>query len=382
MDMRFQGVCERAAAQWEVPALVAGTSIGGREEVVPVGCEPDDRFRIASITKCVTALTALAVLDPDERTGVWPEDVCVRHLLSHTSGFDCELPDGDNARFGDDDGALGRCAAALPGVRRLVGAEDVWSYANTGYWLVGWLTAERAGETYEDAVARQVLGPAGLDATAFDEPGLAGTGRLALADPYPRSRRPSGGLTSTIGDLLRLGRFLLGSPQLAQLTAAHGRPIAGVYGFGLAGERVGGVEVWGHGGSYGGFQSTLLLVPSLDAVFAGLSNSSLGTKALRTIEDAFLEETTGARRPEASYRTLEPGAYDAFAGTYENSDGRYTVEPAGEGLVVHVGDEELIGLAIDERTFQVPAGEHVNERFDFPRAGLGRFGSRLATQVA
>ena len=380
MDTRFRGVCEEAAAQWQVPALAVGRSLGGAEEVVALGCDPGARFRIASITKPLTATLAVALLGGDEGVRVWPDDVRVRHLLSHTSGFDCELPDADQLRFGDGDDALERCVAELPGVRRWVGSEEIWSYANTGYWLAGALAAERAGESYEDALARHVLEPAGLAETSFAPPDLAGTGADASAGPYPRARRPSGGLTSTVADLLRFGRWHLERPDGGQLRVAHGRPVAGVYGLGLIGERVGGLEVWGHGGSWGGFQSSLLLVPERDAVFAGLTNASNGSKALRAIEDAFLHAATGARRPDPAFVTLTPDAYRGLTGTYANADGAFEVgRPDGsDGLVVAFADEQAIGLPLDRRTFHVPAGAHVGERFDFPRPGLARFAGRLA----
>src|SRR5579864_9499518 len=104
----IRAAAEAAAERWEVPALVVATDAG----TVAVGCDPAARFRIASVTKPLTALLALRVLDLEAPTGVWPEDVRVRHLLAHVSGYDCEL-DGDLARFGDGDDALARCVAEL-----------------------------------------------------------------------------------------------------------------------------------------------------------------------------------------------------------------------------------------------------------------------------
>jgi CubicO group peptidase (beta-lactamase class C family) len=380
----FPALCEAVAADWDVPSLAVGLAAGGEVETVFLGCEPDTRFRIASITKPFTATLATAVLDLEAPTGVWPGDVRVRHLLSHTSGFDCELPDGDNDKHGFGDDALTRCVQEVAEVRRFLPVETVWSYANSGYWLAGWLAAERCGETFEDALARHVIGPAGLEATSFSEPDLAGTGEGARELPYPRSRRPSGGLTSTVADLLRFGAWHLAEPSSAQLRAVHGAPIRGAYGLGLFGERVGGAEVWGHTGSYGGFQSSFLLVPSHDAIFVGLTNAGAGGKALRPLEDAFLERVLGARRASPPYVKLSAEAYAGFAGRYENSDGTYRVEypPRSEGLVVDWEGAEHVALALDERTFQIPVGPRVGERFDFPHPGFGRFGSRLAARVA
>lgn len=380
----FPALCEAAAADWDVPALAVGLSVGGAVETVFLGCEADTRFRIASITKPFTATLAAGLLDLDAATGVWPEDVRVRHLLAHTSGFDCELPDGDNDKHGDGDDALARCVAEAGSVRRFLPVETVWSYANSGYWIAGLLAAERAGATFEEALARHVIGPAGLEATSFAEPDLAGTGEGARDLPYPRSRGPSGGLTSTVADLLRFGAWHLADPRAAALRVRRGEPIRRLYGLGFFGEHVGGEEVWGHSGSYGGFQSSFLVVPARGAVFVGLTNSGAGAKALRPVEDAFLERALGARRPSPPYGKLAPEGYAAFAGTYENSDGTYRVEypPGSDGLVVDWEGAEHVALALDERTFQIPVGPRVGERFDFPHPGFGRFGSRVAARAA
>src|SRR4051794_15926474 len=113
MNASFREMCEAAADAWSVPALTVGTAVRGDVSVVAVGCEPDTRFRAASITKPFTALLVAGLLDLDAATGVWPDDVRVRHLLSHTSGFDCELPEGDLSRLGTGDDALPAAVAEL-----------------------------------------------------------------------------------------------------------------------------------------------------------------------------------------------------------------------------------------------------------------------------
>jgi CubicO group peptidase (beta-lactamase class C family) len=222
LDSRFFQVCEAAAIEWNVPALALGVSVGGRIETFSVGCPVESVFRVASITKPFTATLALELLDPQATTGVWPPDVRVRHLLSHTSGYDCEF--GDLSRFGDGDDALATVARELPGVRRYLGVEQAWSYSNSGYWLAGWLAAEQAGRTYEDALAEHVLRPAALEATSFGEPELAGTGKDADTGGYPRARHPSGGLVSTVPDLLQFGRWHLAQPRFAPMRIVHGQP--------------------------------------------------------------------------------------------------------------------------------------------------------------
>lgn len=382
MDSRFQAACEAAAERFEVPALVAAVAAGGEVSTVAVGCDAGTRFRVASVTKPLTATLALTLLDPEEHAGVWPPDVRIRHLLAHTSGFDCELVERDLARFGDGDDALARAVAELPGVRRWLGVEQVWSYANTGYWLVGHRAAERAGTSFEDAFAAHVLRPAGLEASDFGEPDLPGTGPDAEEGPYPRARRPSGGLVSTAADVLRFARWHLTSPPGPRMRIVHARPTAGVYGLGLAGERPAGVPVWGHGGSWGGFQSSLLIVPDRDAAFVGLTNSGGGKRALRLVEDEFLERVVGARRRVPETVEVPRLVLEAFAGSYANREDWFDVELSDGGLTLTVGEERRPARPIAPAVFEITEGETAGDRFDFPREGFLRAGGRLAERVA
>ncbi len=365
-----------------MPALTVGTAVGADLSVIAVGCDPDARFRTASVTKPFTALLACGLLDLDDTTGVWPPDVRISHLLAHTSGFDCELADADMARLGDGSDALAAAVRELPGVRRFVGIEEIWSYANTGYWLAGHLAAVRAGMPFEDALAVRILEPFGLEATSFGEPDLAGTGPDVLEGPYPRARRPSGGLISTATDLARFGQRLLTEPLFAGMRRPRGKPIGGVYGLGVFGERVGGIEVWGHPGSYGGFQSSLLVVPEAGAVFVGLTNAGNGAKALNEIENAFFDEVLGARRSLPTFVDLPEEHLVRYAGWYANSDVTAEIRAVPGGLVLSADGEDAFLRPLDDRRFEVPDGPHVRERIDFPRDGFARLGSRLAARVS
>ena len=274
--------------------------------------------------------------------------------------------------------------AELPGVRRFVGVEQVWSYANTGYWLAGAPGGNaRRARPSRTRSPRACSGRPGLESTSFGEPELEGTGPDALAGPYPRARRPSGGLVSNVPDLLRFGEWHLAQPESARLRIAHGKPTGGVYGLGLFGERVGGIEVWGHGGSYGGFQSSLLVVPERSAVFVGLTNSSVGRPGAARARGRVLR----ARARGAAARAGDRGAAvrrcsSRTRARTRTATGGYEVAPASDGLVVTFEDGEFAARPIGERTFEITEGTRIGERFDFPLEGFGRFGSRLAERVA
>jgi CubicO group peptidase (beta-lactamase class C family) len=379
-DSTLLQASQRALERWQVPALAIATSVAGERRQFQLGCDEDARFRIASITKPMTASLAVQLLDLDESTGIWPEDVRVRHLLAHVTGFGGEI--GDLTRFGEGDDALGAAVAELPSVERLVPLEAAWSYANTGYWLAGWLAAQQNGSTYEEALQEHVLGPAGITDPTFGEPSLAGSGPGADGGDYPRARRPSGGLVATAADVGHFADWQLREPWTNALRVPLARPPGGVYGLGFFGQRVAGIDVWGHPGSYGGFQSSLLLVPSRNAWFVGLTNHGLGGQALREIEDAWFELLLGEARPPAPTVALEPAALAAFAGTYENEDLTVTLTPGGEGLLVQTEDLEATARPIGPTTFEIVGGDADRNRFDFPLDGFARFGSRLARRVS
>lgn len=377
LSATFSAACEAAAERWQVPALAFGVDAGDRVEAVAAGCDPGTRFHVASVTKPFTALLALGLLDLEAETGTWPPDVRVRHLLSHTSGFDCEH--GDLTRFGDGDDALPRLAAELGEVRRFVGVDRAWSYANTGYWLAALLCAEAAGSTYEEALAARILRPAGLEATSFEGAERPGSGPGADAGPYPRARRSSGGLVSNVPDLLRFGRWLLA--RFGRMRVPRAKPPGGVYGLGLHGERVGGVEVWGHGGSWGGYQSSLLVVPDRDAILVGLTSSGRGKQALRELEDVLFERLLGARRRMAPTHELPRAALEAFAGSFAGATGRADVEVAGDGLRLVQDDGAFAARPVGPSTFEIVDGHRLRDRFDFPVDGFLR-SSSLKERVA
>ena len=85
----------------------------------------------------------------------------------------------------------------------------------------GWPPRRRARRSRTRSAAH-VLGPAGMASAGFDEPDLPGSGRGATTAPYPRARRPSGGLVADVADVIRFGRWQLAEPW----TAALRQPLA------------------------------------------------------------------------------------------------------------------------------------------------------------
>ncbi|MBM9477258.1 beta-lactamase family protein [Nakamurella flavida] len=168
MDLRQQ------LEHWPVgSAAVAVVGPGGVLASVTVGT-PTARFRWASVTKVLTALTVLdAALDGtvslDDPAG--PPGATLAHLLSHCSGVSM-----------DSDRVL-----AAPGTRRV--------YSNRGIELAAEHLTARTGTDFAAELHDRVLDPLGMAETE-----LAGS--------------PAHGAESSIDDLARLAAELLHSTHL------------------------------------------------------------------------------------------------------------------------------------------------------------------------
>ncbi len=400
---------ETALARHEVPGGAFGVLLDGDAETRAFGVldrrtgapvEPDSTFRIASVTKPFTATLALYVslsglLGFDEDVPGPVEEVTVRHLLSHLGGFEGEL--GDLARYGEGDDALPRLVADLYALPVVVPPGELWSYCNAGYWLLAHFLADRVGMTYEDALHTWVLRPLRLERTSFGSPDASGHARgEPLPDAYPRARRASGGLVSTVGDLLEFARFHVDEPDTAALREPVVDTPGGWYGFGFALERVGELELWGHSGSFGGFESLLVLEPERRFAFAGLTNAESGALALRESLDAVLEEALGVRREPPPTAKVATAELARVSGRSAHAELELDVRAAEGGLEL---DAVEIDRSTGERTEQrgirarplggrlyaVEGGEWDGARFDFhPGRGVPEFvriGSRLTPRL-
>ncbi|MEA2426380.1 MAG: hypothetical protein QOF37_8, partial [Thermoleophilaceae bacterium] len=299
-----------ARARWSVPGLAVGLLEDGEVVAAADGvCElgrPDPVsvetvFSAASITKpfvgtLVMTLVQDGLLDLDAPPRGSTVEASVRQLLSHQGGLATEWPVPFDGRDESDE-ALFRLLKGEP-ERLPVGPGELFSYCNTGFWLVAAGIARTLGTTFEEAMGARVLKPLGLASTSFDPERVArghtqvrpGADEHAPLDYlYPRARRASGGLWSTVGDLLRFGEHHLGGPGplTAESVAEMQRPITSgpgfSYGLGwfLSGRR--GEPTVEHMGSAAGYQSLLLLAPRQRVAVAALSNSSRGLAAIRDV---------------------------------------------------------------------------------------------------
>jgi CubicO group peptidase (beta-lactamase class C family) len=166
-----------AGLDW--PVAHGGASVVTRDRVeelwVP-GTDPGTEWEIASVTKLLTAMAALAATERghlDLDRPVDAEGATVRHLLAHASG----LPQ-----------TLGQ------GRRRPVGERRI--YSNAGFRLLGEVIGDAVGTSFPAWLASSVLDPLGMGSTRLGE-------RLTVKDD------PAAGIWTTMADLVRFARCLL-----------------------------------------------------------------------------------------------------------------------------------------------------------------------------
>lgn len=266
-------------------------------------------FRVASVSKQLTTAVVLRavgaglldldqpvndqlpaaeqVLDADGRPATFP----LRTLLSHTSGLPPSLRGAD---LGHrvltrmvNGGTPTTLAEAITGLRVVRPAGERIVYANSGFNLAGHLAARAFGTTFEAAAEEQVLRPLGMGRSAFDTsrsgPGIA-TPYGSIAPPGISSKpatamqlvaTPMGGLTTTVEDLSRFGRMILGGGTLdgtqvldadlvraaSTLEATNHPELEQGYGLGFKVRTWRGRRLIGHDGNMPGVSSQLWLSP-------------------------------------------------------------------------------------------------------------------------
>lgn len=258
LAVNLRDVLGRQGGLSDAPAVVAGLSVAGARSVAARGAASvtsDSCFRIASLTKPFTSAALVRTLrehDVPLRTPAiellpgletdWRADpsLTVEQLLGQVSGLRESVDAATVAALGDGPDALSDAARLVvrAGNEREPGAR--WSYYNGNYFLAGAILAALNETSYETALTKRLLDPWHLSRTTFDNPhapvtGWAGPTELPPAG-YPRGRRPSGGLWSSVADLLALGEGMLADRALLEHTrrrrTAPDDPMA--YGLGWA----------------------------------------------------------------------------------------------------------------------------------------------------
>ena len=197
-----------------------GYGLADRERGEPV--RPDSLFRIASISKPLTAVAVLKLveqgrlrlqdrafdlvrLDPVLPPGGKPDprlrEITIRHLLQHTGGWDRDRSFDPMFRPRQIAEAAGVPPPATPDavIRYMLGPPldfdpgSRYAYSNFGYCVLGRVIERVSGLPYEEYVKRLVLAPAGIRRMRLGASRLAGR-----AAGEVRYYMPDGGVTQSV----------------------------------------------------------------------------------------------------------------------------------------------------------------------------------------
>ena len=311
-------------------------------------------WRIGSITKVLTGAAILQLvdrgalnLDADVNTyltdprvpATFPEPVRIRHLLTHTAGFD---------QIG-----LGRQVRSMAEVRpmgdflrenliRIRRPGEVSTYDTYAITLLGYLVEKISGLSYEAYLQQHLFQPLEMHRSFIAVPpalandvaigyGFAGTWEAERWEYM--NTPPASSVSSTAPDMANFARMLLeggrfnGRQILSERSAKAmltqqftNHPDHSGYSFTMFEDRSFGVPAFSHGGSMAGFGAFLYLVPQQRlGVFVASNQDSgvIGTAATAALIDALFpgHPPARARLPRLS----GPMSLTRFVGRYANN---------------------------------------------------------------
>jgi CubicO group peptidase (beta-lactamase class C family) len=173
------------------------------------------------------------------------------------------------------------------------------SYSNSGYYLLGVIIEKASGESYSDYLNKNILIPAGLKDTGFDQLDaileFRARGYFSIKDkyynaPYITMEGPwsAGALYSTVRDLYNWSRALftnkiLAAESVKKMTTPYARNSENEpFGYGLIIDSLKSHRRIWHNGGIPGFSSYIAHYPADDVNIILLSNNSSNTSDIGT----------------------------------------------------------------------------------------------------
>ncbi|MCH9646820.1 MAG: serine hydrolase [Deltaproteobacteria bacterium] len=336
-------------------------------------------FRVGSISKVLTGVAVMqlvdrGLLDLDSDVNDYltefkvpeniEEPVRVRHLLTHTAGFD-QIGLGRHVGKLEDVLPLGEFLK--DNLIRVRPPGEVSCYDTYAITLAGYLVERLSGMPFERYLRQEIFEPLEMHRSGIAVP-PALVGDTAVGYEFDgkwipmrwefMNTAPASTINSTVVDmanfaimLLQEGRFrdqqILSSESAeAMLTQQYtNHPDHPGYGFTFIEDSSHGVGAFGHGGSMTGFGAYLHLVPEFDLGIYISYNQESGTLSNAAVSRLIAELFSG-RRPgrEMRQRYEEQSDLSRFAGTYANNMYHHTdpttgwsrrplaIETSGRGL--------------------------------------------------
>ncbi|MEU4531393.1 serine hydrolase domain-containing protein [Micromonospora ureilytica] len=341
----------------------ADTGAGG-DGAVPV--DPDRHlFRMGSVAKLVTDTAVLQLvqsgkldLDADVETYLdfdlplhYERAVTLRHLLTHTAGFEDRIA----GLIGTDSGDLNlRKALVTDPPEQIYEPGTVPAYSNYSNALAGYIVERVSGTRFEEYVQRNVLDRAGMPSSTFEQP-LPPPLRDRMSKGYDSSAGPAapfevvgippaGALSAPATDMARFMLAQLGEPvgfaplldqptrELMQRPALDSTSLGTLADgprmtLGFFAEDRNGHRILGHGGDTNYFHSHLQIYPDDRAgIFVSLNSSGSGAidshELRQAVVNGFADRYFPApgNQPSAGVDPATTAKHAALAaGTYEPS---------------------------------------------------------------
>jgi CubicO group peptidase (beta-lactamase class C family) len=331
-------------------------------------------WRIGSISKVFTATAAMQLVDrglieldaPADRyvrrvsiPQTYPDAVTVRHLLTHTAGFD-EIRPGTQAASRDGVLPLDRFLATR--LARIRPPGQTTAYSTYGITLAGELIEEVSGLSFEAYLRRNIWEPLGMSRSSIDvPPALANdvaVGYEVENDsfvPQPWEwyhTTPASSVNATAADM---ARFLLahlepGSAASARMLSQRAlqemhrqqstmHPSIPGYALGFNEDFAGDLRVLEHGGNMAGFSALMVLIPSERAGFF-VVNHLEGSRLRDNLKWSLLERLFPAARSRraapARLPSVEEVKPERFAGRYAALTSCFSCNPVRAGSVLTV----------------------------------------------
>ena len=277
---------------------------------------PEDSFRIASVTKALTAAVVMELVEEgalslDDTVEQWTpgllaegDSITVRHLLGHTSGLADYTKDENfiEAFVAGEDMTPQRVVSFVSSEPLAFEPGTTYEYSDTDNIVLGIIVEAATGRSYEQELSSRVLYPMELRSTVLpnspempephadgyqydpESEGAEEPENLTIAFD-PSAAGASGALVSTPSDLSRffgglLSGELIGEDTLEQMKetlAGEGSPSGpGTKraGLGIFSYELPCGEVWGHTGQFPGYQAFGAATPDGSGALAIMANAT------------------------------------------------------------------------------------------------------------
>ena len=301
LDLRMQEFLPEMMDFYRVPAVAVAVLDHGKPAMLKVfghdahgnAATRDTLFRVASLTKPITTMTVLRLVDqklwnldaplsefwtdPDIAGDARREKLTTRLALQHRTGF----PNWRHGRLGF-----------------LTDPDVEWSYSGEGFEYLRRALEKKMGRNLEEFAREYVFKPAGMTDTSYIwndtiEPRYAGEFyRIGEMLNYSRPTEPNAaaGLTTTIDDYARFAAWVMNGAALSSrtfremITGHEGPPFGFSQGLGwiIARDKRGRM-ILDHGGSQTGMRMQVVLLPESGGGLVVLTNGSNGGPIIRAI---------------------------------------------------------------------------------------------------